>query len=381
MPLKVTLHTGSEKCPEAKVEPDVVRPQAKSINLTCTLKTFALSCSNHFMVYGEMELLQEIVKYVREATGIPAEFKAATASRLSKLPLYLSHGYRFYELIFLNRSILLAISNEKTKVELSQLARDREQIIEILQQDVVLALPPIRSYERKRLFEKQIPFIVPGRQMFLPMLGIDFRESFPSPPVEVKTLSWVGQVLLLRHLLFDDIMRRPLGKVASSLAYSSMAISQAVDQLLALDLCRRIPEGRIKTVVFDDAGPVLWKKSVAYMRSPVLRRYSIKWLDPQKVFPLHANISALAQQTMIAPESKPVAALSDKMIRDLLAHGDMIACPFEEDAMMIMEGWAYRPEILANSPSVDPLSLFLSLREEKDERVQMALDQILERWT
>ncbi|MEI8121955.1 MAG: hypothetical protein WCI20_07870 [bacterium] len=42
----------------------------------------------------------------------------------------------------------------------------------------------------------------------------------------------------------------------------------------------------------------------------------------------------------------------------------------------------YRPEILSDGPTVDRLSLYLSLREEHDERVQSALKELLEsvRW-
>ena len=40
----------------------------------------------------------------------------------------------------------------------------------------------LASYERKRLIEQKVPFMVPGNQLYLPDLGIDLREYFRQRP-------------------------------------------------------------------------------------------------------------------------------------------------------------------------------------------------------
>jgi hypothetical protein len=57
--------------------------------------------------------------------------------------------------------------------------------------------------------------------------------------------------------------------------------------------------------------------------------------------------------------------------------------PNEYEGKYGLEVWKYNPEPLANIlnnniPVVDPLSLYLSLKDNRDERVEMALEQILE---
>jgi hypothetical protein len=42
--------------------------------------------------------------------------------------------------------------------------------------------------------------------------------------------------------------------------------------------------------------------------------------------------------------------------------------------------WSYTPVLLPGSRTVDPLSLMLSLQEEADERIQLALDELKERF-
>ena len=40
--------------------------------------------------------------------------------------------------------------------------------------------------------------------------------------------------------------------------------------------------------------------------------------------------------------------------------------------------WAYSPTLLPGTNSVDPLSLILSLQDNPDERIQLALDELKE---
>jgi len=45
---------------------------------------------------------------------------------------------------------------------------------------------------------------------------------------------------------------------------------------------------------------------------------------------------------------------------------------------VMIEVWSYDPATLSQDGIVDPLSLFLSLRDDPDERVQGALRRMLE---
>ena len=57
----------------------------------------------------------------------------------------------------------------------------------------------------------------------------------------------------------------------------------------------------------------------------------------------------------------------------------------EENGFYALEVWKYNPKLLADGISkkdnVDPLSLYLSLKDKfTDERIDMALDQIIEKY-
>jgi hypothetical protein len=226
-------------------------------------------CYAKFIEVFLVSQVDDLIKYIEDTTGATPAVEPLPKGSLSKLPVYLTSLFEIRRLRFFGHPVVIAIVDEHDKPDLAQLARQRETLAEKLDTAVVLVLPQIKSYERKRLIEKQIPFIVPGRQMYLPMLLIDLRESFPAPVhAPAKTISWVAQVIVLRHLLSHDVTERPLSHIASMLGYTAMAISQAVDELVALRLCERVRVGRVKTIQFLAAPGAIWKKASPHMRSP-----------------------------------------------------------------------------------------------------------------
>jgi hypothetical protein len=63
---------------------------------------------------------------------------------------------------------------------------------------VVYVTGTLASYERKRLIEHKVAFLVPGNQLYLPDLGIDLREYFRRPPAAADTaLSPATQAMLI----------------------------------------------------------------------------------------------------------------------------------------------------------------------------------------
>jgi len=70
-------------------------------------------------------------------------------------------------------------------------------------------------------------------------------------------------------------------------------------------------------------------------------------------------------------------ALPLSTFQDLLENGEIVGCPDADHARMKIEIWSYSPDLLSESPVVDPLSLYLSLRNSEDERVQQQLETLI----
>jgi len=52
--------------------------------------------------------------------------------------------------------------------------------------------------------------------------------------------------------------------------------------------------------------------------------------------------------------------------------------PIEEPGTCLLQVWCYAPQILEVDGAVDPFSLFLSLQGTNDERIEMALEEMME---
>jgi len=50
-----------------------------------------------------------------------------------------------------------------------------------------------------------------------------------------------------------------------------------------------------------------------------------------------------------------------------------------DEADFELEIWNYNPKLFSENERVDPFSLYLSLRDTKDERVETALEELMEK--
>lgn len=327
-----------------------------------------------------METNHEIIDYLENVTGERPSMTPIPKDALAGLPVYLTLAYDIRELHLLGQTLTVALPNAKARRGLAQLTKDRALLSSKLGSDVVLLLPDVRSYERRQLVQKHIPFIVPGRQLFLPMLFVDLRETFGSRTSPQRSvMGWSAQMIILRHLLDGDVSGQPLTNVASVLGYSAMAVTYGVNELVALELCTKHTQGRAKTVQFGFSSKALWENALPHMRSPVKRRFFASVSDLQLPGALDAGLTALSQVTDLAYVGQKIVALPHKDIGRMVTDGALNKREYEDDAATIVEGWAYTPQQLSHGPAVDELSLYLSLKDDADDRVQMALANMMER--
>ena len=76
---------------------------------------------------------------------------------------------------------------------------------------VVFVAPSLSAYNRSRLIKRGVPFVVPGRQLYIPDLAMDLREQFhtykePRP----NALSPAAQAVLFLHSCGPTKRRHPL---------------------------------------------------------------------------------------------------------------------------------------------------------------------------
>ena len=325
--------------------------------------------------------------YLEAVSGGPVSPLRRFARAEERLPLALRGRYRLESVRLFEHELVLAM-------ELAGLdpatpaayAAQAATIAAAAEAPVVLGLASITSTMRARLVAARVPFIVPGNQLFLPMLLVDLRERLTRTVVPREgALGSVAQLILLAHLQGRRMDTMSLADAASLLGYSPMMLTKAKDELVAAGLCTVRPAGRALLLAFEAGGRALWQTALPRLSSPVVRSQFVRTpaMERGASVPagfVRAGISALSEVTNLADDRLVTYAASKSVVT--AAGPSLERVELEDDANARLEVWRHSPALLATEGRVDALSLYLSLRDTGDERVLGALDDLLEtlRW-
>ncbi|MBS4168146.1 hypothetical protein [Parachlamydia sp. AcF125] len=292
-----------------------------------------------------------------------------------ELPFFLREAYDFYEMSILERTCLMMLAKESLEATPAVIRKQWEQIQKKWEGVCIYMQPTISAYNRKRLIEHQVPFIIPGNQMYLPDLGIDLREHFKqSRNYSVKSFSPATQAVVIYTLLNKTIEGLTVSEFAQKLGYSLMTITRAFDELQAANLGEVIRKGKERWWYFREERQALWQQAKLFLKSPLKYR---AWLIQKETLSI-AGLSALSRLSMLNAPTIPVFAIGPDRWKVLKRCG-VKELPSSEGAMTELEIWNYDPGLFAKDGIVDPFSLYLSLQESKDERVEAALEEMMKR--
>jgi phosphoribosylformylglycinamidine (FGAM) synthase PurS component len=322
--------------------------------------------------------------------GIQPTATPLAKSYLDRLPMYIHETFKLYSINLFNTGIILAELKNEDKLSIQQTEKQVQQIKNLLNLKVVVVLENVQAYNRKRLIEKGINFIVPGKQLYMPDMLIDLRESFVHPKTKQKneTLLPSAQFLLIYHIIHRNqqwkLEEHPFKEIAQKLAYTPMAITNAIDNLKYHELIE-VEGEKEKFIRFRYDRHELW--NIAHQQNllvnPVIKTVYVDE-KPESLFLLQSNASALPEYTDLNPSRQEYFAI-EKTVFYGLQKSNALVNPNEYEGRYALEVWKYNPltlvdELPNDRAVVDPLSLYLSAKESRDERIEMALEQILEKF-
>lgn len=328
--------------------------------------------------------MKNTMKYIQDTLGIVVTPKPLSDGLRDRLPLYIFEAYRFYGASLFDRDVVFGELKDGEGMSIMMLEKQLQQIKGLLNQTVVLVLENVHSYQRRRLIERGINFIVPGKQMYLPALLIDMRESFTREPVKRESLLPSAQLLLIYQILGGRLDWKLEGhsfkEIALKFGYSAMAITKAIDNLKRLSLIDVVGE-KEKFIRFRYDKSALMEKVLKenLFVNPVLKMVFVDEL-PAGLKVMNCNNNGLSIYTDINPGSQLYYAV-EKEEYYKLQRNNVLVNSNPSEGKYALEVWKYRPFTVNEKPDVvDPLSLFLSMRNRADERIEIALDQLLKDW-
>lgn len=299
-----------------------------------------------------------------------------------RLPGFLGRRYRFYQGKIIQQPCLFSVDLDPENDTPAQISKH----VSIMQKEfpgiVVYTASNMSATRRSRLIDAGVAFVVPGNQLYIPALAVDFREIFRSTKKRGSDkLSPVAQVTLFYSILFRDELeihpeQRTPSRMATTLSYSQMSIGRAFDELSDFGLATVEVKGRQKFLFMHESSRNIVEEHRELLRRPVKsRKFALCGLmiPPMKI----AGESALSHLTGLSPPDTPVYALhSDDWKLDLKKDVQEVRSRDQADA--VIELWYYRPDVLSEYASVDPLSLYAQFWNHPNERIAKSAREALE---
>lgn len=329
----------------------------------------------------EAALPQQTVRYLNQVLGGEG-VRVAPSGNTAQLPYFLQDTYEVLPGELLGQPITLACVKGRQPMAAQQVDQHAKRLRELLHAPVIFALPEVAPGERKQLIAHGVAFVVPGRQLFAPQMGLILTERFGAEPRREQELaSPATQALLVWFLNHHAVTEtwHPFQE-AAALGYAGMTATRAIRELLQFNLFELEVRGRAKYLKLNGSRRDLWERAKPHLRTPVLRTL---WTYDQRILQVTggcwAGESALARQTMVNEPQQQVVAMTAEAAQRAKQAGTFFE-PREIADGIAVQVWRYDPGMQAKEKTVDPLSLWLSLRDNRDDRIQMALDEIEEKF-
>lgn len=304
----------------------------------------------------------------------------------NRLPLGLRSRFKLLECQLDDDPILLLIDAGDDQGAPRKLAEDVRRIAAVAPHYPILLRDAITPYERSRLIKERVAFVVPGSQIYAPRLGIYLTQRFPKPPIPDDSPPSPSAQAVLLHLLLRGVpdAGASVGDVPEGFGYTATTLRRAFHQLGKLDAFELLGTGSGHEMRLQLKQPPrdAWKSSLPRLQSPVKRSFELLASPRVLTLPL-AGESVLAARTELAAPPRTIRAIDAAAFNELRKeHDGRQAEPDDPDAVTV-QIWRYPPEPLAGqAPSgagslADPLSVFLSLADETDDRIAIACEQMI----
>ena len=279
---------------------------------------------------------------------------------VSHLPLYLAKAARYY-LCGCSGVDFIAAEIE-CEPSLPELKRISAQVLNKTNLPVVL-VAQIDARQRKALVSQRIPFVVPGRQAFLPMLGFAASTKREQCPLS-KALAPGTQAALVALIANPDLQTSE--ELLEVTGMPSSSVSRALDDLSRRGLINKSKQARRIMIGRNGSRNELVKSAMDSLQNPMARVVYAKRSGKTGLLP-YAGESALSERSMLAPPKVECRALSRKTLKTCSFKEIQLGELPDEETIQI-QVWTYDP-LVAGRGEIDDVSLALTLVNTEDERV------------
>lgn len=318
-------------------------------------------------------MTKSVEAYLRE--NIDEQIVITPWHEMNNFPIFLKNSYVYYGMSVLGtQCILMEVIEAMSKI--SQIKKQVEQVKKLTNRQPVLYYKVISQYRRKSLINNRIAFVIDDGQMYLPFLNLDIKKAPENVKEKAKKFSTPAQIAFLYLLYHKEGILSPT-IFAEMMEFSIMTASRALNELYQANLVTYETGGKTgRSKQYKRiTDPDYFRNGQKYLKTPVRKTIYTKTVPDET---LTAGLMALASLSMINPPENTVLAIDKKQINneqiEVINNNDFIK---DSDQFVELQLWDYDPKLFSDKKHVDIVSLYASLKDDPDERIEQALEDIL----
>ena len=310
------------------------------------------------------------MNYLKRVLGINVNYSEEDVNY--SLSNFIYERYRLQD-VFIDGIKAVFVYPQEPLDPISSVKKHIERICSTAKLPAVLVLDNVQYRQKEALLQNHVPFIVDRKQIYLPFLAVYLQERCDRPVQTTEKLLPSAQLLLL-YFIYHGCGELMTSTAAEELSFTPTSISRASRQLEKTGLVKTQKKGIQKIISADITPKDLFLSAKEYFCDPVKR---VVYVERNSIHEdlLLSRYSALSEYSMLNPPAVPCFASKDITKWTAVSTPDLV----DAGNQFVLELWRYDPKKLAEGSCVDPLSLALSLQKDQDERVDMAVEEMLEK--
>lgn len=291
-----------------------------------------------------------------------------------KLPLVYRGRYDIFKVE--TNGVLWMALYPKDDVGLVLLRRDRASVEKMTGLNCAIFFVRTTFYIKEKLMEEGIPFVIDGKQVFLPFIGYLLSKANERELTPVHLISFLTQKMLLMAI-YERWNEVKVSDAAKQLGVSTKSASRCFDELEYLNIGVLGMKGKARVINIPDDREQFWQQIISILRNPVIRRFILRGdMKLEK----KAGISALCEYSLLSDNVYPTYAVTKKELKTSGVKKEKQASETEEIGCVVLE-LGYFIDFLGKGLQ-DPLSVALSQtgEEQEEERVDISINEMLEEY-
>ena len=308
------------------------------------------------------------MEYLNRVLGLKVMYQDET---IKPMPNFIAARYRIQKVTLDGKPALFVYPREELD-PVDAVKKHLERIKKVEGAPAVLILDRLTYRQKQYLLRDHIPFVVEEKQIYLPFMAVYLQERGDGERREITAMLPSAQLLLL-YYIYHGCGELLTSEACRALGFTATSVSRASRQLEEMGLVYTEKRG-VQTILYSDITPsALFAATKDTMGNPIKRTIFVPRAELKDKL-LLSGYSALSEYTMMNPPTSECFAADSISALERASSGRL----HNSEDQCEVQLWRYDPRKLADGSSVDRLSLALALDKDRDERVEEAVEEMLE---